>query len=258
MGPTLGPCRARMRPRQSLRRVAKVQMGREKLGGEPNSKAKEEEERHSANRSKEQDPVLISSVLGAHLGTKCTCQGWRDPGSFPSAPETSPVLQAGPSRTRSLSGGTHLEIHRARLGAELLQVLQVGFAQGIPQQGAARIAGRGLLPEGLVVGHLVGTVRPSPGGRLGVRSCTEGERMGSGPPGDQGDTLGPARSERRRQNHRRKREHSVPWGMPGEQAGRFCLRDLQPEKKNKKTNKNLSAFTQISLEKTKGSLMKFH
>lgn len=92
-------------------------------------------------------------------------------------------------------GGTHLEIQRARLGAELLQVLQVGFAQGIPQQGAARIAGRGLLAEGLVAGDLVGTERPSPGGCLGISSCTEGERMGSGPPGEQGDALGPARSE---------------------------------------------------------------
>lgn len=195
LGPILALCRAWIRPRQSLYGVAKVQMGREKLGGEPKSEAKEEKERYSASRSREQDPVLDSSVLGAHLGTKCTRQGWPDPGSFPSTPETSPVLQAGPSRTRSPSGGTHLEIQRARLGAELLQVLQVGFAQGIPQQGAARIAGRGLLAEGLVAGDLVGTERPSPGGRLGISSCTEGERMGSGPPGEQGDALGPARLE---------------------------------------------------------------
>lgn len=46
---------------------------------------------------------------------------------------------------------------------------------------------------------------------------------------------------------------------PGGCQGRFCLRDFQPGKKKKIThNKNLSAFTQISLEKTKGSLMKFH
>lgn len=86
-------------------------------------------------------------------------------------------------------GITYLEIHLPGLGADLLQVLQVGFPEGVFHQGCARITGRGHLPARLVVRDLGRAVGPSPGQSLHIHSWTVGERISSTLEWDQPEPL---------------------------------------------------------------------
>lgn len=172
-------------------------------------------------------------------------------------------------------GVSYLEIHLPGLGADLLQVLQVGFPKGVFHQTGAGIAGRGHLLARLMVSDLGGAVRPSPGGSLHVCSYMEGERISSAAERDQPappsrlmvgtgeptpvaipEARGPCSARRgfKQSNETTKGAkslHSKLLGKPGVQTGEVLSEQFA-------ARKSLTAFSQTSLEKTKGLLMKFH